>query len=91
MADEEQGRNTYHFPLQTQLIQKPTQCHGGYLKGRHASPPEIEMGTKSLVDMIIQVLKDMEKPTPPLTCTPMSQLMSAIPLRLIDAREDHLR
>ena len=47
------------------------------------------MGTKSLEDKMFQALKDIEKPTPPITRAPRPQLMSVMSLRLIDAREDH--
>ena len=38
---------------------------------------------------IFQVLKELEKPPPPLTCAPRSKWMSAISLRLIDERSHH--
>ena len=49
------------------------------------------MGSQSLVDTMFQMMKDMEKPTPPLNRAPMPQWMSSMYLRMIDTRADHLR
>ena len=38
---------------------------------------------------MFHALKDMEKPTPPLTRAPSPHWISAMPLRLIDVRADH--
>ena len=48
------------------------------------------MGPKSLVDKMFQDPKEMEEPTPSLTCALRSKWMSDRLLRLIDARADHL-
>ena len=45
-----------------------------------------------LADTMFQALKEMDKPTPPITCALRLQLISAMLLTLIDARADpHLR
>ena len=44
-----------------------------------------------LADKMLQALKDMDKPSPPLTRAPRPQWMSAGSLRLINERADNFR
>ena len=59
-----------HFGLRARLLRQPTQCNGGYLKGRWAFPLALGIVPNIVEDKMFQALKEMEKPTPPLTRTP---------------------
>ena len=79
------------FPSSQNFYDNLPDATGVDIKGRQSFPLALDAVPKSLEDTMFQVLKDMEKPTPPLTHSPRPQWISERKIILIDARVDHRR